>query len=148
MSSLVRAPHHVNVSADGRAAFASVRLDDRRHPEELCDPLGVKEVFTPWERRYCGSTSRLDRWAGRLAAKLAVQATAAGEQSELATIEIRSMRDRCFDPQLCARGHAPSVHLLTVADLQFHVRVTISHNRSEAIALATIEGLEAGDARQ
>jgi phosphopantetheinyl transferase (holo-ACP synthase) len=108
--------------------------------DELLGGRPVDEVFSQRERRLLAGERRLFRWAGRLAAKLAVLELL-GEVSldgvpPLHQIEIVPERaGRCFDPGRCARGHRPIVELPAGAG-DGRLDVSISHERDVAVALA------------
>lgn len=128
---------------DGRVACALVRYGPRDGIEEIIAPREVKETFSAHERRLCRARARVDSWAGRFAAKLAVLRALELDERDvrLSEMEIVPRPWRaCRDPIRCRMGHPPAVRLSprleSITSSGFGVAVSISHDRGCALATA------------
>lgn len=125
-----------------RWGSAAVGYAGLTRPVELLGGMRVADVYTCAER-VRSTAGTLAHWAGRLAAKRAVlrllglPPTAA----HLGQVEILPRpAPACRGDAACLDGHPPAVHLsgdpATRADPRRRIRVSISHTRDQALAVA------------
>jgi phosphopantetheinyl transferase (holo-ACP synthase) len=101
-------------------------------------PLDPEAVFTPDERRHCGES--VERFAGRLAAKLALRdLLALSSSGSLADIAIVAGRHSGDEP--CRGMHRPEVALVGGAAMASggrSIALSITHVPSLAIAVCVM----------
>ncbi|MFI7448389.1 phosphopantetheinyl transferase [Nonomuraea sp. NPDC049714] len=136
-----------------RWGSAAVAYTGLTRPVELLGGLRVADVFTPAER-VRSTAGTLEHWAGRLAGKRAVLRLLGlpPTAGHLGRVEILPHpTPACRGDAACLDGHPPAVHLsgapATRADPHRHIRVSITHTRDHALAVALASALLPEDAQ-
>jgi phosphopantetheinyl transferase (holo-ACP synthase) len=125
-----------------RWGSAAVGYAGLTRPVELLGGMRVADVYTSAER-VRSTTGTLEHWAGRLAGKRAVLRLLGlpPTAGHLHRVEILPRpTPACRGDAACLDGHPPAVHLsgepATRAGLHRRIRVSISHTRGHALAVA------------
>jgi phosphopantetheinyl transferase (holo-ACP synthase) len=129
-------------SATGSSAAVVVQVPSSGALRDLLGGTSWADVYSPAEARRCSARPGLSGWAGRLAAKRAV-AQLLGHVDRFADIEILPDPRGCPDPA-CTRPHPPALRLAPALTAGLRpdeqMRVSISHTRQLAVALAVVAG--------